>query len=42
MKQSNSLDAKIVYYIQTGVLANEKTKPYAITVNFKAPLDKSS
>ena len=33
---------KLVYYVQSGVLATEKTDPCAITIKFKAPLDDSS
>ena len=33
---------RIIYYIQTGVLATEKTQPFNITVKFRAPLDDSS
>ena len=33
---------KMVYYVQSGVLATEKTDPCAITIKFKAPLDDSS
>ena len=32
----------MVYFVQSGVLATEKTDPCAITVKFKAPLDDSS
>ena len=34
-QQSNL--SKIIYYLQTGVLADNKTKPYNITVKFLAP-----
>ncbi len=40
--KSSSSNSKIIYYIQTGVLANQETKPYNITIHFKAPLDDSS
>ena len=40
MRATNS-DAKIIYYIQTGILATEKTHPFNITVHFRAPLDDS-
>lgn len=32
----------MIQYIQSGVQATEKTKPYNITIKFKAPLDESS
>ena len=38
MNSKNS-DAKIVYYVQTGVLASQSTKHYNITIRFRAPLD---
>ena len=29
----------MIYYIQTGFYANEKTDPYNITIKFRAPID---
>lgn len=37
LRNNNSSTSKIIYYLQTGVLATEKTKPYNITVKFLAP-----
>ena len=31
----------MIYYIQSGVRASEKTRPYNITLRFKAPLDET-
>ena len=33
--------AKMIQYIQSGVKADPKTRPYNITIKFKAPLDET-
>ena len=40
LRNTNSSLSKVIYYLQTGVLASSATKPYNITVKFKAPFEK--
>jgi len=42
LRKNTNTEKQLVYYIQTGVLATEKTDPHNITVKFKAPIDTSN
>ena len=40
LRNTNSAMSKVIYYLQTGVLASSATKPYNISVKFKAPFER--
>ena len=42
MSSKGKFANKHCYYVQSGVLADKSTQPYAITVKFRAPIDTSS
>ena len=42
LARTQSIQAKVIYYIQTTVNAKQDTENHCITVRFRAPLDDTS
>ena len=42
LRNTSQKDSQLIYFVQSGVLANQHTQPYAISVKFQAPIDTSS